>query len=751
MRSAGPNHSACCRTAVLLVVLFGVVRAFYLPGLAPVNFCEPKQATKKCPSNVTLFVNKLDSDQSVIPLRIPQVFLLLSLHCFQLLSCSFSFDFCVGSEEDSPVENLGQVLFGERIRPSPYSISFKQPQQCALLCEKEYDLSRTADQERIKLLQRGMKLNYQHHWIIDNMPVTFCFINQQNMNVCTTGFPMGCYGSSCFPPSLLLQRYYLFNHVDIKIEYRDMSHDPNFLEDNIGGRIIRIKVQPRSIKHDDPKNLDCSLGAGPQAISPKDKKVKLTYTYSIVWEKTDVKWSSRWDYILDSVPNSSIQWFSMCVHSWQTASIISFRLQHEQPGDRPLPDGNGRNDPPSHSAPGHRPLQPAGQRGGRAGGVRLEVGPRRRLPVSPPTRKNVQPFAFSPPKHPLLLSVFVGAGSQLLLCSSITLLFACLGFLSPANRGALMTFALVFYVLFGIVSGYVSARLYKMMDGINWKTNIILTSTLVPGILFSIFFLTNTMLWAKGSSGKGAGKKASHYVLVAAAVPFGTLVALLSLWLFISIPLSFRGLLLSASRRPSSRTRPARTPSPARCPPRRSTRSRCPACSWFVSFWIETSAIECSGRHPSVRRHLHPAVLHPELHLGPPSVLHVRLPVARVHHPDRDELRVDHPHHLLHAVRRGECPLLFRSLMEGLQDYRWAWRSFFTSGFTAVYLFAYCVHYLSKLSITGTISTILYFCYTGVFVFLFFPDDRFHRILCHDDLHSQSEFSCGIPSIILLV
>lgn len=25
------------------------------------------------------------------------------------------------------------------------------------------------------------------------MPVTFCFINQQNMNVCTTGFPMGCY------------------------------------------------------------------------------------------------------------------------------------------------------------------------------------------------------------------------------------------------------------------------------------------------------------------------------------------------------------------------------------------------------------------------------------------------------------------------------------------------------------------------------------------------------------------------------
>lgn len=134
------------------------------------------------------------------------------------------------------------------------------------------------------------------------MPVTFCFINQQNLNVCTTGFPMGCYVTADGKPKdacVLDNRYrnpdsyYLFNHVDIKIEYRDMSADPNFLDEKIGGRIIRIKIQPRSIKHDDPDKLDCSIGATPQAIGPKDKKTKITYTYSIVWEKTDVKWSSR--------------------------------------------------------------------------------------------------------------------------------------------------------------------------------------------------------------------------------------------------------------------------------------------------------------------------------------------------------------------------------------------------------------------------------------------------------------------------
>lgn len=41
------------------------------------------------------------------------------------------------------------------------------------------------------------------------------------------------------------------------------------------------------------------------------------------------------------------------------------------------------------------------------------------------------------------------------------LVFACLGFLSPANRGALMTCAVVLWVLLGTPAGYVAARYYK--------------------------------------------------------------------------------------------------------------------------------------------------------------------------------------------------------------------------------------------------------------------------------------------------
>lgn len=52
--------------------------------------------------------------------------------------------------------------------------------------------------------------------------------------------------------------------------------------------------------------------------------------------------------------------------------------------------------------------------------------------------------------------------------TSLLAVFACLGFLSPANRGALMTCAVVLWVLLGTPAGYVAARLYKCEWGREW-------------------------------------------------------------------------------------------------------------------------------------------------------------------------------------------------------------------------------------------------------------------------------------------
>jgi len=55
------------------------------------------------------------------------------------------------------------------------------------------------------------------------------------------------------------------------------------------------------------------------------------------------------------------------------------------------------------------------------------------------------------------------------------------------------------------------------------------------------------------------------------------------------------------------------------------------------------------------------------------------------------------------------------------EDYRWWWRSFFSTGTTAFYLFLFSIHYfVYKTTITGVLSYLLYFGYTFIAVYLFF-------------------------------
>uniref|UniRef100_A0AC35UBU4 Transmembrane 9 superfamily member n=1 Tax=Rhabditophanes sp. KR3021 TaxID=114890 RepID=A0AC35UBU4_9BILA len=624
--------------SLIFCYCIAINESFYLPGLNPVNFCELKDAKANCPNNVTLFVNKLDSEQSVIPYEY------------------HSFDFCIGSEEDSPVENLGQILWGERIRASPYRLSFKEEKTCEKLCTKSYKSSNNDDMAKLKLLQKGMKFNYQHHWIIDNMPISFCYPNSQDQNICTSGYhPMGCYVTpqgkqkdACVLDAKYKDpdSHYIFNHVDIEVEYRDMTHDPNFLEDKIGGRIIHIKIFPRSIKHNSEKELNCGPNAPPLALKNGPGDSEIVYTYSVKWSLTNVKWNSRWDSLLNSsARNLNVQWISIMnsiiivLFLSGMVGMILMRTLHRDI----IRYNQFDNEEDAHEEFGWKLLH-----------------------------ANV----FRPPKQVMFLAVFVGSGSQILLSSAVTILFACLGFLSPANRGSLMTFALVFYAIFGIASGYVSARVFKTLKGVAWKTNILLTSFFIPGILFSIFFVTNLMLWAKGSS---------------AAVPFGTLIALLSLWLLVSTPLTLIGAIFGFKKPPFHP--PVRTHQIPRQIPEQSFYTKplpgilmgsiLPFGCIFIQLFFILNSLWANQIY-----YLYGFLL------------------------------------LVYLILIVTCSLttiLLTYFHLCSEDYRWAWRSFLTSGFTAGYLFLYCVYFFnSKLAITGIVSTILYFSYTAIFVFMFF-------------------------------
>uniref|UniRef100_A0A7N8XLR8 Transmembrane 9 superfamily member n=1 Tax=Mastacembelus armatus TaxID=205130 RepID=A0A7N8XLR8_9TELE len=548
---------------------------------------------------IQLFVNRLDSVESVLPYEYDV------------------FDFCKDAKEMRPSENLGQVLFGERIESSPYKFNFKQDVKCKAVCTKVYKKGIKEDATQLDFLKMGMQLNYQHHWIIDNMPVTWCYDVEDGQKYCNPGFPIGCLVTSdgrakdaCVINSEFNKKntFYVFNHVDIKITYHSGES-----EGWRGARLVAATLEPKSIKQADGNNPSCE-GANPMEVPGEfENDVSIVYTYSVTFEENNsIKWASRWDYILVSMPHTNIQWFSIMnslvivLFLSGMVAMIMLRTLHKDIARYNQVDQEDAQE---------------------------ESG-----------WKQVHGDVFRPPRKGMLLSVFLGQGTQIFIMTFITLFLACLGFLSPANRGALMTCAVVLWVLLGTPAGYVSARLYKTFGGEKWKTNVLLTALLCPGIVFADFFLMNLILWVEGSS---------------AAIPFGTLVAILALWFGISVPLTFIG----------------------------------------AYFGFKKPAIEQPVRTNQIPRQI------PEQSFFtkpiPGIVMGGILPFGCIFIQLFFILNSIWSHQMYYMfgflflvfiillITCSEATILLCYFHLCAEDYHWWWRSFLTSGFTAVYLFIY--------------------------------------------------------------
>jgi len=186
-----------------------------------------------------------------------------------------------------------------------------------------------------------------------------------------------------------------------------------------------------------------------------------------------------------------------------------------------------------------------------------------------------------------------------------------------------MTAMLLLWVFMGLFAGYASARLYKSFKGADWKINTIMTALLFPGVIFAVFFVLNTLIWGEKSSG---------------AVPFGTMFALVFLWFGISVPLVFIGSYFGFKKRAVED--PVRTNKIPR---------QIPEQPWYM----QPAFSILIGGHPALRRCLHRALLHPYLHLAPPVLLRLWLPLHRVCDPHHHVRGDHHRALLLPALLRG--------------------------------------------------------------------------------------------------
>ncbi|KAG5564009.1 hypothetical protein RHGRI_000252 [Rhododendron griersonianum] len=290
--------------------------------------------------------------------------------------------------------------------------------------------------------------------------------------------------------------------------------------------------------------------------------------------------------------------------------------------------------------------------------------------------KLVHGDVFRPPTNSDLLCVYVGTGVQFFGMILVTMIFAVLGFLSPSNRGGFMTALLLLWVFMGLFAGYSSARLYKMFKGTEWKKIALRTAFIFPAIAFSIFFFLNALIWGQKSSG---------------AVPFGTMFALVVLWFGISVPLVFVGAYVGF-RKP-----PLEDPVKTNKIPR-----QIPEQAWYMN---PIFSILIGGILPFGAVFIELFFILTSIWLQQFYYIFGFLFIVFA----------------ILIVTCAEITIVLCYFQLCSEDYLWWWRSYLTSGSSALYLFLYAAFYFfTKLEITKPVSGVLYFGYMLIASYAFF-------------------------------
>jgi len=615
--------SLICRITAFIWLIICSNAIFYLPGVPPKSFESREQ--------VKLFVNKLTSTKTQIP-----------FDYYHLPYCR--------PKVHHEAENLGEVLTGDRIENSLYKLEMKVPEVCEKVCMK--DLT----EKEAKKFRQAIADDYRVHWIVDNLPaaVTVPSADLDGSAYYQRGFPVGFQELDLITGKNV---HYLYNHVRITIKYNeepaDLSEDQKSFQ---GARIVGFLVDPTSIRHtyegeysDDTILKTCNevnhVTGAEMDYESVEGPGEIIFTYDIVWEKSDIKWAHRWDVYLRGHPQDRVHWFSITNSTLIViflAAMVAMILVRTL--NRDIAQYND-------AATVEEAKEEAGW-------------------------KLVHADVFRPPTfRPMLYAVLVGTGMQLCTMAFILLFCALLGFLSPANRGALLTAFVLLFVFMGMVSGYQSARLYKTFRGQQWRTCTYTTAFLYPGFAFAIFFVINSCLAVEGSTG---------------AVPFSTLFTLLVLWFGISTPLVFLGSYFGYQK--DGFTYPVRTNQiPRQIPPQ----------PWYMS--TSLSVLVC-GILPFGAVSVELFFIMSALWLHQVYYIFGFLFIAM----------------LILAATCVELTMVLTYFQLCAEDYRWWWKAFLASGSCAFYLFLYGIWYFgTQLEIQG-LGIMVYFGYMTLIAVSFF-------------------------------
>ncbi|CAL5328023.1 transmembrane 9 superfamily member 11-like [Camellia sinensis] len=613
---------------VLFVCLIAELgHGFYLPGSYPHKYGIGNTLSVK--------VNSLTSIDTEMPFSY------------------YSLPFCKPEEgvKDS-AENLGELLMGDRIENSPYRFKMNTNETEIFLC-KTSPLS--ADE--FKIMKRRIDEMYQVNLILDNLPA-IRYTKKEGFFLRWTGYPIGI---------KVEESYYVFNHLKFTV----LVH--KYEETNVAGvmgtgdaaeviptghpglqvpgyMVVGFEVIPYSCQHNAeslkklniydkyPSAIKCDPGMVSMVINEGES---IAFTYEVTFVESDIKWPSRWDAYL-KMEGAKVHWFSilnsLMVITFLAGIVLVIFLR------------TVRRDLTRYE---ELDKEAQAQMNEELSGWKLVVGD-----------------VFRAPTNSSLLCVMVGNGVQILGMAVVTILFAALGFMSPASRGTLLTGMLFFYLILGIAAGYVAVRLWRTIgcgDKKGWVSVSWRAACFFPGIAFFILTSLNFLLWGSHSTG---------------AIPLSLFVILILLWFCISVPLTLVGGYFGA-RAPHIEY-PVRTNQiPREIPPQKYP-------SWLL--------VLGAGTLPFGTLFIELFFIMSSIWMGRVYYVFGFLFIVMI----------------LLVVVCAEVSLVLTYMHICVEDWKWWWKSFFASGSVAIYIFLYSINYLvfDLKSLSGPVSATLYLGYS---------------------------------------
>jgi len=640
-------------SALLVGALVHPVAGIYLPGVAPVDYEADQELNIK--------VDKMSSVNTA-----------LGYDYYSVKICE------PRDGVHDAAENLGEYLTGENIQNSPYNVNVLQDSLCNVVCRATLEAGDQA------LYGLRIKEDYWVNWILDNLPAAYLGTDTTWYSL---GFPLGyAFTEADAATGGVPGDVMLFNHHNITVEYH--ATDDGF-------RIVGFEVVVHSVQHeysgdwsdDAPPSLQtCIPGLGLQSFdgpmfvsgesAPKDSdgNVEVIWTYDVKWIPSNVRWASRWDVYLSmgNLYDDQVHWFALVnalvivlFLSGMVAMILVRALYKDLSRyNRVATDEEKAED-------------------------REDTG-----------WKLVHADVFRPPARKQgFFVVLVGISTQVFGMACFTLMFAAIGFLSPANRGSLMLALLLLFLVCGSIAGYSQARTLKMFtpapragaaaagggaaaaagsdaatSGVSWQRSTLWTAVGFPAFIFSIIFFLNLFVWAEGSSN---------------AIPFGSMFAVLTLWLLLSIPLVFLGAFVGFKRpKIEFPVATGTVPRPV------------PAQPWYLS---RVFVMLIGGVLPFGAIFVELYFILTSLWLSQYYYVFGFLALAFI----------------ILIITCAEIAIVLTYFQLCAEDYHWWWRSFLIPGASGLYVYLYSLMYMAtRLSLDG-ISVLLYMGYMFLISLMF--------------------------------